>query len=186
MKHFISDTHFGDAGIITYCQRPFENVGEMNATIVENWNKVVMENDTVFHLGDVAHSHIKYDELKALLHCLRGYKILILGNHDKGEDPIDYWNGIGFNEVYAYPIVFEKYFVLSHEPHTMTMSAPIVNIYGHVHNNDMYRDVSAHSFNACVERIGYQPIAFDAVKEKVKAAAAAMPCPIHYNEEINS
>lgn len=51
---FTSDTHFGHANIIRFCKRPFENVEEMNEALIENWNKVVSDDDTVFHLGDFA------------------------------------------------------------------------------------------------------------------------------------
>lgn len=49
---FTSDTHFWHENIIKFCNRPFSSVEEMNDTIIENWNKVVGENDIVFHLGD--------------------------------------------------------------------------------------------------------------------------------------
>jgi len=49
---FTSDTHFDDEFAIQYFNRPFKSVDEMNVVIVEKWNSVVTENDTVYHLGD--------------------------------------------------------------------------------------------------------------------------------------
>ena len=49
---FTSDTHFGHAGIITFCHRPFQDVAQMNETMIANWNRVVGPEDIVFHLGD--------------------------------------------------------------------------------------------------------------------------------------
>ena len=49
---FTSDTHFDDPYSIEYFQRPFESVDEMNRLMVEKWNSVITENDTVYHLGD--------------------------------------------------------------------------------------------------------------------------------------
>ena len=49
---FTSDTHFDDQYSIQYFNRPFKSVDEMNAVMVEKWNHVVGENDTVYHLGD--------------------------------------------------------------------------------------------------------------------------------------
>lgn len=51
---FTSDTHFGHANIINLCNRPFKDVNHMNDMLVENWNSVVSDDDTVFHLGDFA------------------------------------------------------------------------------------------------------------------------------------
>lgn len=51
---FTSDTHFGHANIINLCNRPFKDVNHMNNMLVENWNSVVSDDDTVFHLGDFA------------------------------------------------------------------------------------------------------------------------------------
>ena len=49
---FTSDTHFNHTNIIQYCQRPFKSTDEMNEAMIDNWNSVVGEDDTVFHLGD--------------------------------------------------------------------------------------------------------------------------------------
>lgn len=49
---FTSDTHFDDEYAIQYFHRPFRNVNEMNAVMVERWNNVVSQDDVVYHLGD--------------------------------------------------------------------------------------------------------------------------------------
>ena len=49
---FTSDYHFKHANIIKYCHRPFQNVEEMNETIITNHNARVLEDDMVFDLGD--------------------------------------------------------------------------------------------------------------------------------------
>jgi calcineurin-like phosphoesterase family protein len=80
-RWFTSDTHFGHANIIKYCNRPFTDVDEMNEAIVENWNRVVAADDTVYHLGDVALGPWeKWDEV---LTRLNGHKILVVGNHER-------------------------------------------------------------------------------------------------------
>jgi calcineurin-like phosphoesterase family protein len=49
---FTSDTHFDDEFAIPYFHRPFQSVDEMNAVMVERWNRVVSTDDIVYHLGD--------------------------------------------------------------------------------------------------------------------------------------
>lgn len=78
---FISDLHFGHQNIITYSQRPYKNVEEMNESIITNYNKIVKNNDIVFNLGDV--SFQKYNDFKNTLRRLNGKINLILGNHDR-------------------------------------------------------------------------------------------------------
>lgn len=46
------DNHFGHRNILEYCNRPFNDVDEMDAAMINNWNRVVGANDTVIHLGD--------------------------------------------------------------------------------------------------------------------------------------
>lgn len=78
---FTSDTHFGHANIIRFCKRPFENVEEMNEVLIENWNKVVSDDDTVFHLGDFAFGGSNV--WKEIIPRLKGHINLIIGNHDR-------------------------------------------------------------------------------------------------------
>jgi calcineurin-like phosphoesterase family protein len=52
--HITSDTWFGRPLIIQIANRKFNDVDEMNATLIKNWNKKVKKNDVVFHLGNFA------------------------------------------------------------------------------------------------------------------------------------
>jgi calcineurin-like phosphoesterase family protein len=81
MRFFTSDTHFGHANIIRYSNRPFVDVPAMNEALIENWNAVVRPEDTVYHLGDVALG--PWTEWDSILTRLNGYKILLIGNHDR-------------------------------------------------------------------------------------------------------
>lgn len=78
---FTADHHFGHAKIIRYEDRPFRDVGHMNQVMIDNWNKVVREEDTVYVLGDFALG--KIDESLKILDHLSGKKILLVGNHDR-------------------------------------------------------------------------------------------------------
>ena len=75
-----SDTHFNHANIIKYCNRPFSSVEEMNEPIIANWNKVVSQGDTVYHLGDFALGNKSL--IPDFLERLNGHISFIMGNHD--------------------------------------------------------------------------------------------------------
>ncbi len=77
---FTADTHFGHANIIGYCDRPFTDVGEMDAEMIARWCARVKPGDDVFHLGDFALMSPAGEEV--LLASLPGRKRLIHGNHD--------------------------------------------------------------------------------------------------------
>lgn len=78
---FTADTHFGHAGIIGLCKRPFSSVQEMDEALVTQWNAVVTKTDTVWHLGDFAHRAAP-DRAQAIFRRLNGTKHLVIGNHD--------------------------------------------------------------------------------------------------------
>lgn len=78
---FISDTHFHHDNIIRYCDRPFENVGHMDKTMIENWCSLVQPDDFVIHAGDFC-----WGNTESWIHFLAqlpGNIILVRGNHDK-------------------------------------------------------------------------------------------------------
>jgi calcineurin-like phosphoesterase family protein len=81
---FTSDLHLGHEAIMRHCKRPFKDVGEMDATILNNWNHLIRDGDTVFILGDFCW-RMGDRQIMWYLEHLTGNKVLILGNHDKNE-----------------------------------------------------------------------------------------------------
>ncbi len=67
--------------MIAYADRPFPDVGLMNAALVTLWNTVVAPDDEVWVLGDLAMGRI--DESLPHAGQLVGRKHLVLGNHDR-------------------------------------------------------------------------------------------------------
>lgn len=160
MDFFIADTHFGDGRILRYENRPFASTEEMDRRLIDNWNRTVAPEDTVFFLGDFSCCGEERD--RELLASLRGRKILIMGNHDRHRD-CETWRKLGFAECVAWPILYRDFYILSHEPVYLNENMPYANFYGHVHNNPSYRDVSRQSFCLSAERIGYTPVAFEEI-----------------------
>ena len=166
---FIADTHFGHTNVIGYENRPFESSEQMNAEMIRRWNNTVSKDDKVFILGDFA--FMPSEETKEIADKLNGYKILVLGNHDRHRS-VSWWLKAGFNEVSAYPIILDEFFILSHEPMYINENMPYANIFGYVHGNPLYTDFSPQSFCVSVERIDYRPIEFDEIKSRMGIAAS--------------
>lgn len=165
MVYFIGDLHFNDSGIIKYENRPFNTIDEMNNTLIRNWNSTVSDTDTVFVLGDVSLIP-STEELKTIIDKLHGEKHLILGNHDKKLSPAS-WRKLGFNMVYDYPILYEGFLILSHEPLYINENTPYINIFAHVHGNPIYRTITKNSYCVSVERIKYTPINVEIIKNEI-------------------
>lgn len=80
MNYFTSDTHFGDDRLGLFARDLVaDSSEEIDRLIIQNWNRRVKEEDTVYHLGDVAMSKEKLKLMKEL----NGEKILIRGNYDE-------------------------------------------------------------------------------------------------------
>ena len=80
MNYYISDLHIGHANVIRFDKRPFADLNEMHRAIIENWNRRVKTDDTVYILGDF----IWYKENDWIYYVepLAGNTVLIRGNHD--------------------------------------------------------------------------------------------------------
>ena len=170
--YFIADMHFNDANIIRFCNRPFKTVDEMNQTIIENWNNIVSCDDTVFVLGDVyifmkTISKNDMQDFYNIISSLRGHKFLIKGNHDNQPDQL-YSTCNCFEFVSPYPVIYDNFFLLSHEPAMLSETTPYFNIYGHIHNDNKFVD---NITSKCVsaERINYTPISLDAIKKGISS-----------------
>jgi calcineurin-like phosphoesterase family protein len=121
MRWFTSDTHFGHANIIKYCNRPFASVAIMDAVIRDNWNSLVNKEDTVYHLGDV--SFMAPDRTTHMLNNLNGHKTLIIGNHDRSAHKMKDW---GFDEVHPSLEISlgDEIWNLSHYPYKSNSDLP--------------------------------------------------------------
>ena len=160
---FIADTHFGHENIIKYCDRPFRDVHEMNKILIENWNRKVRNEDKVFVLGDFMLGSALI--IQHIVSNLRGNKVLILGNHDRHKSKA--YLDAGFKEVYKHPILWNDRFLLSHEPKVHLDLGSIYNIYGHIHNHEVF-DINKKGTCVSVEQINYEPISYEEILKKIQ------------------
>lgn len=175
-RFLISDTHFGHTNTWEKFTledgsplRPFTSTEEMDETMVDNWNKTVRPQDTVYHLGDVVIARRHLETVKRL----NGRKILIRGNHDIFKDK-DYYEA-GFEQIHGVR-VFVDQFILSHIPlHPDCVGERFKrNVHGHLHGNRItremdggmgatYKELDPRYLSVCVEQINFTPVSFDDV-----------------------
>jgi calcineurin-like phosphoesterase family protein len=128
-----TDPHFGHKNLVLWKDRPegFESL------IDAAWKLRVESNHKVFCLGDVcfkgqAEAHTRYIQANP------GYKILILGNHDKQKE--SWYLSHGWDEVYTTLMLQATVngrhtrLLLSHVPQKYDGSWDL-NVHGHFHNN---------------------------------------------------
>lgn len=160
--YFIADTHFDEEAIRLYENRPFVSATAMNETMIARWNAVVTGEDTVWVLGDFGAAGREAE----VLSLLNGTKLLVKGNHDTQSS--EYYRQAGFSEVYDLPVLYNGFWILSHEPLYVCENMPYANVFGHVHANPIYRDYSTHHFCVSTERINYTPVTLETMMARVR------------------
>lgn len=164
----ISDTHFYHERLHTvFGIRP----RDFTERIINNWRRLVKDDDLVYHLGDVAIT--KRAVLAETMRNLPGKKILIRGNHDRESD--GWYLRNGWNEVVKSDIVSvvdENSYVidvvtLSHKPMPIDQCVGL-NIHGHFHNQKIDRIqlvepeyvalLTPRHYLFAIENVDYSPV----------------------------
>ena len=153
----ISDTHFGDKDI----QKAFPN-RPSDEELIKNINQKVGKTGTLLLLGDVGNIECAKQ--------LKGYKVLICGNHDTGATN---YKEI-FDEIYPGALIIGEKLILSHEPVDIPWA---FNLHGHDHAGAKRKG----HLNVCADVIGYTPINFN---QFLKSGASSKIQTIH-RETIN-
>ena len=182
MIYYISDTHLGDLRVFNKCARPFASLEEMEKTIVDNWNKKVRKEETVYVLGDLAEDG--YKKAIDVYAGLNGHKHLLVGNHDmKMLDEIKESNV--FESIDFMTLIEDggRKICLCHYPvmDWMEFSRGEYHVYGHIHNKTLKNDPAYPqikeyfkdklAYNCGVDVTGFQPVTLDemiVLKEKNK------------------
>ena len=160
MSIFVTaDLHFSHDKVIKTEDRPFVDVDIMNQVLIDNWNRVVKNNDSVFILGDF--SFANKEHTKKICSELKGNKILIMGNHDMGRS-VRWWLDVGFNEVSKRPIIYKDFIIMQHNPPKF-VNPSYIYFYAHIHNNIVYKTIDENTACVCTSRWGFAPVNIDSV-----------------------
>lgn len=177
---FTSDHHFSHSKIIDYCDRPFENVHEMNNELIRRWNEKIPHNGIVFYLGDFAWG--RTTNAQYLLTKLNGTKHLIIGNHDKTVLKKEYTKELFASIQYYAKIRVEDKEINKSYQEICLMHYPILNwdnirqgswhLFGHTHDSLLHHKTHGLTSNlACLdvgvdcEYSNYTPLSYYEIKE---------------------
>ena len=178
MVYFTSDLHLGHRNILRLCDRPFASSEEMDEVLMDNWNRKVHRDDTVYIMGDLMFRNEK--PAAWYLDRLKGKKHLFIGNHDgrwmKTVDLDRYFESVSMMGTFSDG---QHKIPGCHYP-MMTWPSSGKNgymVFGHIHaNKDAgYWPMIAASplmLNAGVDINGFAPVSFDEMEtnnERFKA-----------------
>lgn len=180
---FWSDLHLGHENMYKFIDfdghavRQWDSMQEAEEYMIQEYNKLIKPEDTVYFLGDVSSRNDVADKFFArIIKCRR---ILIMGNHDNRLG-VNFWLK-HFDDVrgcYNLSQCGEKtnYF-LSHVPvHPLSKARFKRNIHGHIHNQKVMYNNKNEALNmedpwyknVSVEVIGYKPINFDEIVDETQ------------------
>lgn len=182
MIYFTSDTHYGHYNIIKYSKRPYKDVKEMNEAMIENWNTIVKDDDTVFHLGD-----IMFSKDYSILDKLKGKKSFIRGNHDSevivGEIRKRH---LAMRDYYELKY-FDRKLILCHFPLLSWNGARkgTIHVHGHSHGTINDLNVNCRRVDVGVDVYNYRPVSIDQIIDEMekKPAVDVRDYPLSSNDK---
>ena len=162
--YITSDTWFGRTQILQIANRKFDNVDEMNAALIKNWNKVVKKNDIIFHLGNFA-----WDPKTArqVLKKLNGQIYFMIGSSDDALlDIIHEFENVSILEDQI--LELPQYdSVISHYPLEVWngKDSGTLHFHGHTvysHKTDLSK---MYRINVCTDFWNYTPVNYLTIKD---------------------
>lgn len=164
---FTSDLHLGHKNILKLSDRPFGEIEHHDDTIINNYNKMVANDDICYILGDICFNQ-SYENYKRIFSRLNGKKHIIIGNHDNKQNLIRCQkDGLICNikETQVIQIGKDRVF-LAHFPHREWNGFyhGVYHAYGHCHCNvDDYKQ----STDVGVDCWEYAPVSWEELKEYI-------------------
>ncbi len=153
---FTSDTHFGHANIIRFCNRPFESADAMNEALIARWNDRVAPDDTVWHLGDFS-----WRDPRPYLSRLNGHKNLVIGNHEPMASVHAGWSSV---QSYKELTVDGAFIILCHYGLRVWNQSRrgALHFYGHSHGR---LPGDSQSCDVGVDCWDYRPVGLDEIRQ---------------------
>lgn len=161
----ISDNHWGHQNIIKYSNRIFNSVEEMDEIMIQEWNSVIKNTDTVFYLGDFTFYRDK-TKIDEILQRLNGNIIFIKGNHDDDE-LVKNPRFLKFRDYYELKIDGYK-FVMMHYPLLEWNGSyrGTIHLHGHCHGN--LGPITRRRVDVGVDSLGYKPRSLEQIIQYIK------------------
>lgn len=164
---YTSDTHFSQERTLRLSRRPFDNLKQMDWTMIERWNKKVPYDGIVYHLGDFGD--------KTKVRYLNGRVRLIMGNYEEKEAKEfgseaaykKHLLDLGFDKVYGRDVKFydaANDLLLVHEPSHANIAGENKNLpmvlFGHIHGRQQIKRIGC---DVGVDCNNYTPISLEDV-----------------------
>lgn len=177
MIFFTSDLHFNHNREFIYKSRGFENIEDMNNKIVENWNNIVTNDDTVYVLGDLMLGGANgLDKGIGLVSQLNGEIHIVIGNHDT-DNRINALKELPNvkSVLYADFLKYNGYkFFLTHYPSISgnlekeTLKQVTINLFGHTHQTTNFYMDYTFMYHVGVDSHDCKPVSIDDVINDLK------------------
>lgn len=158
MFFFTADEHYGHRNIITYCNRPFPDVEEMDEEIIKRHNTLVKQKDTVVHGGDFSLLNSAEDVYRKYINRLNGKHIFMVGSHDR-------WlkGNVRAKHIWEKKIQ-DQYVVVCHYAMKVWPRSHYGawQLYGHSHGKLLPQD---RQWDIGVDNNDFYPVSFDEINE---------------------
>ena len=170
MIYFSSDLHLNHSKPFIYEARGFEDIHEMNNTIIKNFNSIVTYEDDLYLLGDLEDGLKLFKQLPGKIH-------LIWGNHctDNRKMAMSQCHNVVEVVGFAGMLHYNKYhFYLSHFPTITTnfddYQKPLKQrtfcLAGHTHSTEKFEPCG--SYNVAVDAHNCFPVSIEEIIEDFK------------------
>lgn len=196
MIYFTADWHLNHDRDFIYKPRGFNNVHDMTNAIIERYNKIIKNDDTVYVLGDLclggSSDEILHQNRK-LINSLKGKKRIILGNHDT-DRRIEIYEHCWNTKVLGYADMVRLsgfHFYLSHFP-TITsnldydkpLKSRTINLFGHTHQKDNFYQNNPMMYHVGVDSHNCYPVSLEQVIQDIQEKFLNTPMEVEQKMNI--